>query len=89
MSRTQLTFNTLHSWTKEYMLDNVKWIKTRYGVDVEKECRFWVFRYKHGGDWAYLVTGPGYSWSDAREGHIRMAIADGWVPEEEKLEYFQ
>lgn len=78
---------TLHSWTKEVMLNHVEYFRNN-GVNPDL-CRYWVFRYKSGQDWAYLVTGIGCSWQDAREGHIRLAIKDGWVPEEVNLEYFK
>lgn len=78
---------TMHGWTKEMIRNNVAYV-VQYGVAAE-QIRYWVFRYKSGQDWAYLISGPGYSWKDAREGHVRSAIADGWVPEEVGLEYFK
>lgn len=70
------------------MLDNVKYLKETHGI-LPDTLRFWVFRYKSGQDWAYLITREGFSWQDATEGHIHLAIRDGWVPEQVTLEYFQ
>lgn len=78
---------TMHAWEKKYVLSNVEYVM-RYGV-AREQIRYWVFRSKSGSDWAYLISGPDYSWKDAREGHIRSAVADGWVPVEVTLEYFK
>lgn len=81
-----MKLTTMHGWDKEHILSHAAWLEP-YGYTPEK-MQFWVLR-ESGRDWAYVISGPGYSWRDCREGHIRMAIAEGVQAEEVNLEYFK
>jgi hypothetical protein len=63
-----------------------KGLLQRYGVKAE-DYTLWVFRNPRTKEpWTYAATLKGVSWREIREGHIRSAIADGWVPDELKWE---
>lgn len=84
MASSRIPFKSmLHAWDVEFARSHYDWMLER--TDDPSKIKIWAFKYpKQDQVWAYLLTCD-RDWKEYRYGHIRAAIADGWIPEEIQL----